>query len=90
METTHYPPMATCDIPMPIVEPAGESRGAPLPRILLQAAGTRAAARRVMVIAMIFLAIALLEAVLLARLPNPEPLVVYHDVPTHILVEPLK
>jgi len=90
MNEYRFPPTPTCDIPMPIVEPAGENRGAPLPRILLQAAGTRAAARRVTVIAMVFLAIALLEAALLARLPNPEPLVVYHDVPTHVLVEPLQ
>ena len=90
METTLYQPIATCDIPMPIVEPTQEERGAELPRILLQAAGTRAASRRVLAITLIFLAIASLEGVLLFRLPNPEPLVVYHDVSRITLVEPQK
>ena len=90
METTLYQPIATCDIPMPIVEPAQEERGAELPRILLQAAGTRAASRRVLALSLVFLAIAALEAVLLFRLPNPEPLVVYHHVPRITLVEPQK
>jgi hypothetical protein len=90
MDTTLYHPIPTCDIPMPIVEPArGEGR-AQLPRILLQAAGTQAASRRVLVMTVIFLAVGVVEGLLLARLPNPEPLVVYHDVPKQILLEPLK
>ena len=76
---------------MPIVEPAQEEpQGAELPRILLQAAGARAASRKVLAIALIFLGIATLEGVLLFRLPNPEPLVVYHNVPKITLVEPQK
>lgn len=90
METALYHPVATCDIPMPIVEHVAEHQGRELPRILLQAAGTRAASRRVAALAALFLAIAALEAVLLARLPSPEPLVVYHDVPRFILMESLK
>lgn len=88
METTLYRPIATCNIPMPIVEPVGQGNGAQLPRILLQAAGTQAAARRVVLITAAFLLIAAMEGLLLFRLPNPEPLVVYHDVPRHNLVEP--
>jgi hypothetical protein len=90
MDTTLYHPIATCDIPMPIVEPARGERGGQLPRILLQAAGSKAAARRVVVITAIFLGIAALEGALLFRLPSPEPLVVYHEVPRHHLMEPEK
>jgi len=90
MEMTLYQPIATCDIPMPIVEPAQEERGSDLPRILLQAAGTRVASRRVLAIALVFLAIAAVEGVLLFRMPNPEPLVVYHDVPRITLMESQK
>jgi hypothetical protein len=75
---------------MPIVERAQEEGRAQLPRILLQAAGTRAASRRVLVMTAIFLAIAAVEGVLLVRLPSPEPLVVYHDIPRHNLMEPLQ
>jgi hypothetical protein len=87
MDTTLYPPIATCDIPMPILEPSSAGCEAQLPRILLQAAGSRSAARRVALIAVVFFAIAVLEMILLLRLPSPEPLVVYHDVPRQILVE---
>lgn len=90
METTLYRPIATCNIPMPIDESVGQGTGAQLPRILRQAAGTQAAARRVALITVIFLLIAALEGVLLFRLPTPEPLVVYHVVPRPNLVEPLK
>lgn len=90
METTFYRPIATCNIPMPIVERAGKDDGPQLPRILLQAAGTQAAARRVVLITVAFLLVAVLEGALLFRLPSPEPLVVYHDVPRLNLLEPLK
>ena len=90
METTLYRPIATCNIPMPIVESVGQDNGPQLPRILLQAAGTQAAARRVLLITVIFILIAAMEGVLLFRLPNPEPLVVYHDVPRHNLLEAQK
>ena len=87
MDTTLYHPIATCDIPMPIVEPARDETKAQLPRILLQAAGTRAASRRVLLMTLMFLAVAAVEATLFVRLPSPEPLVVYHDVPRQNLVE---
>lgn len=90
MDSTLYHPVATCDIPMPIVEPAREKTTDELPRILRQAAGTRAASRRVLILATLFLAVAALELLLLVRLPNPEPLVVYHNVPRQNLVEPSK
>ena len=90
MDTTLYHPVATCDIPMPIVEPARDDTKAQLPRILRQAAGTRAASRRVLLMTLIFVGVATLEALLLVRLPIPEPLVVYHDVQRHNLVEPPK
>jgi len=87
---TLYQPIATCDIPMPIVEPTQEEREAELPRILQQVAGTRAASRRVISLTLVFLAIAAIEGVLLFRMPNPEPLVVYHDVPRITLMESQK
>jgi len=90
METTLYRPIATCNIPLPIDEPVGKPGGPQLPRILRQAAGTQTAARRVILITGVFLLIAVLEGVLLFRLPSPEPLVVYHDVPRHNLLEPLQ
>ena len=90
METTLYRPIATCNIPMPIDESVGKDGGSQLPRILRQASSMQTAARRVVLITVVFLLIAVLEGVLLFRLPSPEPLVVYHDVPRHNLLEPLK
>ncbi len=89
---TDYPPVATCDIPLPILErPAPESPGEiVLPRILLQAAGSRGAARKVLLLTAVFVLLSLLEAALLVRLRVAEPLVFYHDVPRRILVEPVK
>ena len=91
-DTSTFRPVPTCDIPLPILEGASQAAAgqAEIPRILLQAAGTQAAARRVVLITAVFLLIAAMDGLLLCRLPNPEPLVVYHDVPRHNLVEPVK
>jgi hypothetical protein len=90
MDPSLYQPVATCDIPMPIVEtPVPESPGeGTLPRILLQAASSRDASRKLVVLTVMFLALSLLEAALLVRLRVADPLVVYHDVPRRILLEP--
>ena len=88
METTHFQPIPTCDIPMPVVELEGALDGELLPRILLQAASGKAASRRVALLAFVFLAIAGVELALLLRIPAPEPLVVYHDLPHETLMEP--
>ena len=78
-----YPPIPTCEIPMPIVEGVGEARlgEAVLPRILLQAAGTGHAARNVKVLTGLFLLAAILELGLFLRLPTPAPEIVYGDFP---------
>jgi hypothetical protein len=85
-----YQPVATCDIPMPIVEtPAsGSPGGGVLPRILLQAVSSRGASRRLVVLTMMFLALSILEGALLVRMRVADPLVVYHDIPRRILLEP--
>ena len=90
MDQSLYQPVATCDIPMPIVEsPAPGSPGeAALPRILLQAASSRDASRKLLVLTVMFLSLSLLEAALLVRLRVAGPLVFYHDIPRRILLEP--
>lgn len=90
METTHFQPVPTGEIPMPVVEVGGAPDGQHLPRILLQAASEKAASRRVALLALGFLAIAGVEFALLLRIPAPEPLVVYHDVPRKMLMEPVR
>lgn len=90
MEEGLYQPVPTCDIPMPILEGAAAvSPGrAALPRILLQAAGTEAASWKVVLLTAVFLALSLLEILLLFRVPAADPLVVYGDFPRIILMEP--
>lgn len=90
MDTSHFHPVPTCEIPMPIDEGSGSSDQVALPRILRQASGTAVASRRILVLIAVFLAIAAGELSLLFRLPAPEPLVVYHDVPRITLLEPEK
>jgi hypothetical protein len=92
MAENQYQPVATCDIPLPILEtPPADTPGAVvLPRILLQAAGSRGAARKVMVLTAIFTLLSLFEAALFLRLPAADPQIVYHDLPRKILVEPGK
>jgi hypothetical protein len=77
---------------MPILErtPEAGTGGAPLPRILLQAAGSGHAAWKVSVLAGIFLLVALLELVLFLRLPPLYPIVVYGDFPRTTLLESLR
>ena len=90
MDPSLYQPIPTCDIPMPIVEPPGSADPASLPRILVQAAGTKAASRRLVLLTALFFGISLFEAVLLFRLRVPDPLVFYHDLPRNILLESAK
>jgi hypothetical protein len=92
MEEGLYQPVPTCDIPMPILEgaPACVSDQAALPRILLQAAGTEAASWRVVLLIAVFLALSLLEILLIFRIPTADPLIVYGDFPRIILMEPPK
>jgi hypothetical protein len=89
IDATTFPPIPTCEIPMPIVECPGEGRaeGAILPRILLQAAGTGHAARNVKWLTAVFLAAGLLELALWLRMPTPEPEIVYGDFPRQTLME---
>ena len=89
MDTTSYPPIPTCDIPMPILEGApepGQGETA-MPRILLQAAGSSQATGKVCLLAILFGLIALLELILLLRVAPQEPLVVYGDFPRTTLLE---
>jgi hypothetical protein len=90
MDTSHFRPVPTCEIPMPIDEGSGSSDPVALPRILRQAAGTASASRRVLVLVAVFLSIAAGELSFLLHLPAPEPLVVYHDAPRITLLEPEK
>jgi hypothetical protein len=87
MDPSLYQPIATCDIPRPIVEPRASADPAVLPRILVQAAGMKAASRRLVLLSALFLALSLFEAVLLFRLRVPDPLIFYHDLPRKILLE---
>lgn len=81
-------PIPTCEIPPPVLELAsgGNAGESPMPRVLLQSAGSGRAARRVVLLAALFLVLAGLEFILLLRLPPQEPLVVYGDVPRATLV----
>lgn len=92
MDTNSYPPIPTCEIPMPILEgtpEAGEGE-VPVPRILLQVAGSSRAAWKVRLLLVLFLLIALLELILLLHFPLQEPLVVYGEFPRTTLLESLK
>ncbi len=57
------------------------ARGAELPRILRQAAGSGRAGGRVLLLMGLLGVLALFEAVLLVQMPSPQPLVVYVDSP---------
>jgi len=91
MDESLYQPVATCDIPMPILEgPASAELSAEpeLPRILLQAAGRERSSRNLLVLTGLFLVLAILEGVLLLRMRVEEALVVYEDGPRQILLSP--
>lgn len=82
-DETTFRPIPTCDIPMPIVEGAGEGKEGEtvLPRILQQAAGAGHAARNVKLLTGLFILAALLEIGLFLRMPMPVPEIVYGDFP---------
>jgi len=92
MDTDTFQPVPTCDIPMPILERRAlvGSDEIPMPRVLLQVAGSSDAAGKVTLLAAMFLLVALLELCLLLRLPLQDPLVVYGDFPRTTLLESLR
>ena len=92
MDTNTFEPVPTCDIPMPILERPGEvgTGEPPMPRVLLQVAGSRRAAWKVTLLSGLFLLLAVLELVLLLRLPPQDPLVVYGEIPRTTLLESLR
>ncbi|HVR86952.1 MAG TPA: hypothetical protein VMU54_21695 [Planctomycetota bacterium] len=91
MTESRYEPIATREIAMPVLEegPSGTTREPILPRILRQAAGSDRAERNLVLLALLFAALSLVELGLLFRLSQPDALVVYRDVPRKPLVEPL-
>jgi hypothetical protein len=92
MDTNTFQPVPTCDIPMPILERTGQvgSDEPPMPRVLLQVAGSSHAAWKVTLLSGLFLLLALLELVLLLRFPPQDPLVVYGDFPRTTLLESVR
>ncbi len=85
--TDTYPAIPTREIPAPILEVAETGEGARIPRVLLECIGSGRATRKVLLLAALFAAVGLLELALLLRLPSPERLVVYGDVPRTTLIE---
>ena len=86
-QASTYPPIPTREIPAPVLELVQASQDEPIPRILLQQVGSARAARKVVLLAMIFAALGLLELAVLLRLPQTESLVVYADAPRTLLIE---
>ena len=72
-----YPAIPTCEIEPPVVEV--ENDPAPLPRVLLQAAGGGRAVRRVLGLTGLFALFILIEIALLFRIPQAGMLVVYGE-----------
>ncbi len=89
MNESIYRPLSTGEIPMPVLE-EGE-RGTPaeevLPRILRQAGGSDRAGRNVLLLALLFILVSLLELGLFLRMPAPESIVVYGETPRSPLLE---
>jgi len=73
-----FPAIPTCEIEPPVVEVA-EDDPAPLPRVLLQAAGGGRARRRVLALTGLFALLILVEIALLFRIPQAGTLVVYEE-----------
>jgi hypothetical protein len=92
VEESLYPPIPTCEIPMPIVEgtTGRPDEAGKLPRILLQTAGQATASWRVLALASAFLVISVFELLLLLRIPPADPVVVYGDLPRKTLMEPCR
>ena len=72
-----FPAIPTCEIEPPVVEVEHEQ--APLPRVLLQAAGGGRALRRVLALTGLFALLVLIEIALFFRIPQAGLLVVYGD-----------
>jgi hypothetical protein len=87
METDTFAPLLTREIPLPVVD-AGvdDHREGPLPRSLAQAAGGARARRGIALLLGLFLLLVALEAALLRRVWEPEPLVIYQAGPRTVLV----
>ena len=88
-ENGTFRPIPTREIPAPVLEGMeGENQpGQGMPRILLQSVGSERAARRVLLLTAIFTLVAAAELAILFRIPSPEPLVVYGEIPRRTLVE---
>jgi hypothetical protein len=91
MIASRYVPVATAEIPLPVLEEGqgGIPGSRTLPRILRQAAGSDRAGRNLVLLALLFAALSIVELALLLRLPRAEALVVYQVVPRRPLLEPL-
>ncbi len=91
MSVETFRPIPTCEIAPPVLEESPERAAPdlPLPRVLLQAAGSHAAGRRVLLLAALLLGIAILQAAVLLKLPGGDALVVYQELPRSELVEAL-
>lgn len=89
MSAERFEPIPTCEVPPPVLEHPARLRGQtdPLPRVLLQAAGSDLHERRLLALAAGFVLLALLEAMVLWRLPGRGPLVVYLEPSRERLVE---
>lgn len=88
MNESIYQPLPTCEIPMPILDrDVQDLAQETLPRILLQAAGSGSANKKVLYLAAFFGMLALLELALLLHTPRPEPIVVYGEAIRPTLVE---
>lgn len=83
-EKAEFPPMATCEIPIPPEEP---EPGLPreLPRVLQQSAAARRKGRRALLLAALFLALSGFEILLLFKLESRR-WIVYAEPPGAILL----
>lgn len=86
-----FQPIPTCLVPPPILEPegavTGEVEGEALPRVLRQAAGSDLHGGRILILAGVFLLLALVQAAAFLAFPRAGSLVVYDDAPRVRLVE---
>lgn len=87
MTESIYEPVPTCDIPMPILEHGTAADDQGLPRILLQAAGSGNASRKILYLTVAFAVVAAFLGVVLLKTPTHEPIVVYSDAVRWTLVE---
>jgi hypothetical protein len=83
-ERAEFPPMATCEIPLPPQEPEpGLPEG--LPRVLRQSAAARRRGKRALLVAALFLALSGFEILLLLKLQSRR-WIVYAEPPGAMLL----